>query len=208
MLQMLWQRGFIDPAIEPTKAESFCANDGKKDAFGNLIPGTWLQMMMSSLINVIQKETLLQHHGKKTLGVIVDRSPRCHSEVAGEGIARSWGCAKGKCRRLPLSDKRRKGSFRNSVRQHMGRSVTLAIQRQRMFSKRAHQCILACCHSIELSRERKSESWRKGESNDDKLGMSGCLVEKVIKKHKSHRGAADFDSARIDAQCHEKWSKG
>jgi hypothetical protein len=30
--------------------------------------------------------------------------------------------------------------------------------------------------------------------------MSACyLVEKIIKKYKSHRGATDFDSAYIDA---------
>jgi hypothetical protein len=74
MLQTLWERGCVDPAIEPMRAESFCTNDGKKDAFGNLIPGTSLKTMMSSLIDFVQEETLLQHHGK-ALGVIVDRSP-------------------------------------------------------------------------------------------------------------------------------------
>ncbi len=39
----------------------------------------------------------------------------------------------------------------------------------------------------------------EGENKDNELEMSACLVEKVIKKHKSHRGAADFDSACIDA---------
>jgi hypothetical protein len=86
MLQILWERGFIDPAIEPTKAESFCTNDGKKDAFGNLIPGTSLRkMMVSSLIDFINEETLLQYHGKM-LGVLVNQSPKCHPEVAGEGM--------------------------------------------------------------------------------------------------------------------------
>jgi hypothetical protein len=30
MLQILWERGFIDPAIEPMPAEAFYTNDGKK----------------------------------------------------------------------------------------------------------------------------------------------------------------------------------
>jgi hypothetical protein len=33
MLQILWERGFIDPIIEPLKAEGFYTNNGKKDAF-------------------------------------------------------------------------------------------------------------------------------------------------------------------------------
>ena len=48
-LQMLWERGSVDPAIEPAKAEGFHANNSEKGAFGNLIPGTALRMMMSQL---------------------------------------------------------------------------------------------------------------------------------------------------------------
>jgi len=196
MLQILWERGFIDPAIEPTKAESFYTNDGKKDAFGNLIPGTSLRKMMSSLIDFINEETLLQYHGKM-LGVLVDRSPKCHPEVAGEGIEYSWGCGKGKYRRLPLTDKRRKENFRNSVRQCLDRMTVLTIERQRMFSKRARQYMLAY-HSIELSKEKR-ESGGEAESSNEKLEMSAYLVEKIIKTYKSHRGATDFDSAYIGA---------
>jgi hypothetical protein len=129
MLQVLWERGFIDPAIELSKVEGFYTNDGKKDAFGNLIPGTSLRKMMSSLIDFINEETLLQYHGK-TLGVTVDRSPKCHPEVAGEGIEYSWGCAKGKYRRLPIADKRKKDNFRNSVRECLDRTNVLTIERQ------------------------------------------------------------------------------
>jgi hypothetical protein len=38
-----------------------------------------------------------------------------------------------------------------------------------------------------------------GESNDEKLDMPGYLVEEIIKKYKSHRGAMVFESAYIDA---------
>ena len=94
MLQIPWERSFIEQ--EPTKAESFYTNDGKKDTFGNLIPWTSLRMMMSTL--------LLLYHGK-THGVIVDWSPKCHAEVAGEGIEYSWGGAKGKYCCLPCLTK-------------------------------------------------------------------------------------------------------
>ena len=70
-----------------------------------MIPETLLRNMMSTLIDFVNEETLLQYHGKM-LGVIVDRSPKCHPEVAGEGIEYSWGCSKGKYRRLPFKDGR------------------------------------------------------------------------------------------------------
>ena len=196
MLQILWERGFIDPEVEPTKAEGFYTNDGKQDAFGNLIPGTALRMMMSQLIDFIQEETLLQHHGK-TLGVIVDRSPKCHPEVAGEGIEHSWGCAEGKCRCLPLSDERRKENFRNSVRQCMDRSEVLTVERQGALSKRARQRTLAC-HSIETSKD-KSELVATGESKE-KLEMSAHLVKKIIKTHKSRTGALQILIPHVSVQ--------
>jgi hypothetical protein len=205
MLQILWERGFIHPSIENTRAAEYYTNDGKKDAFGNLIPNTSLRMMMSALIDFIKEETLLQYHGK-TLGVIVDRTPKCHPEVAGEGIEYSWGCSKGKYRRLPLSAKRRKDNFRTSVRQCLDRDEVLTVERQRMFSKRARQYMLAY-QSIETSKDRsKAEATEemnndveKNENTQVKLEMSAYLVEKIIKKYKSHRGATDFDSAYIDA---------
>jgi hypothetical protein len=40
VLQILWERGFIDPSIEPIKATDHYTND--EDAFGNLIAGTSL----------------------------------------------------------------------------------------------------------------------------------------------------------------------
>jgi hypothetical protein len=71
MLQMLWERGCVDPAIEPTRAESFCTNDGEKDAFGNLIPGTSLRMM-SSLINFIQERLFCNTTKKRWESLWID----------------------------------------------------------------------------------------------------------------------------------------
>jgi hypothetical protein len=33
MLQILWERGFIDPSIEMTQAAEYYTNDGKKNTF-------------------------------------------------------------------------------------------------------------------------------------------------------------------------------
>ncbi len=59
MLQILWERGFIDPAIEPAKEEAFYNNDGKEEAVQNLIPGTSLKKMISSLIDYVNNEETL-----------------------------------------------------------------------------------------------------------------------------------------------------
>ncbi len=57
--------------------------DGRKDAFG-----------------VVQKETSL-----------VDCTPKCHCEMAGEGIEYSRGCAKNAYRAKPIGEKRGKDTY-------------------------------------------------------------------------------------------------
>ena len=90
MLQVLYERGFLDP----TKINTYTL-DGKKDEYGHLIPGTSLKEMMNFLVDFAEEETLLQYHGR-FLGVIVDRTPKCHPEIAGEGIEYDWAAAKKK----------------------------------------------------------------------------------------------------------------
>jgi hypothetical protein len=45
----------------------------------------------------------------------VVRTPKCHPEIAGEGIEYNWGCGKAFYRHLPLSAKKTKKLLRESV---------------------------------------------------------------------------------------------
>jgi hypothetical protein len=56
MLQILWERGFVDPS---KKKENYTLQ-GKKDAFGKVNPETSLKHLMSLLTDFIKEETLLQ----------------------------------------------------------------------------------------------------------------------------------------------------
>jgi len=95
MLQVLWERGFIDGS----KSEKYYPLEGRKDQFGNVDPTTSVKMLMERQMDFVEEETLLQYHGRQ-LGVIIDRTPKCHPEMAGEGIEYNCGCAKGFYRRL------------------------------------------------------------------------------------------------------------
>jgi hypothetical protein len=199
MLQILWERGFIDKNMDPKTAEQYYTNDGKKDAFGNLIEGTSLRKMMRELFDFVEEETLLQYHAR-LLGVVVDRTPKCHPEIAGEGIEYSWGCAKGTYRRLPFAEKKKKGKFLASVRRCLDRSV-LTISRQRKFSKRARQYMLAY-QSIEKKASSSKKDAQKGGDKSGEPQMSGYLVEAIIKKfkektYKTHRSAEVCDAGYI-----------
>jgi hypothetical protein len=95
---------------------------------------------MRLLTDFIEEETLLQYHGR-LLGVKVDRTPKCHPEIVGEGIKYDWGCAKGVYHRLPLYQKKTKEKFRGSVRKCMDSTGVLTIERRRLFSKGAREYV-------------------------------------------------------------------
>jgi len=98
-------------------------------------------MLMASLTDFVNEETMLQTKAKE-MGVIVDRSPVCHAEFAGEGVEYAWGASKNYYRLQPLSEKRTKESWRDLVTKCLSPEV-LTIDKVRSFSRRARRHILA-----------------------------------------------------------------
>ena len=88
MLQILYGRSFLNPAkINLNKLQ------GRKIEYYHTIPDTSLKEMVNFLVNFSQEETLLQYYGR-LLGVIVDRTPKCHYKIAGKGVEYDWAAAK------------------------------------------------------------------------------------------------------------------
>jgi len=69
-----------------------------------------------------EEESMLQSIGS-TLGVSIDRTPKCHCKLAGKGIEYSWGCAKNAYRLMPLSIKRKKETFWETVKKCLRHDV-------------------------------------------------------------------------------------
>jgi len=109
MLQILWERGWIDE----TNLKHYSIK-GRHDACGLLITGSSLKILMSNCEDFEEEESLLQAMGRE-MGITVDRTPKCHCELAGEGIEYAWGCSKNFYRSLHLNDKRGKENFRSCV---------------------------------------------------------------------------------------------
>jgi len=84
---------------------------------------------------------MLQFYARQ-LGVMIDRTPKCHPEVAGEGIEYGWGTSKVWFRRQPLSQKRGKDSFIVLVKSSVTREV-LGIKTMRKCAAKARRYILA-----------------------------------------------------------------
>ena len=133
-LQVLFERGWVDPTCI-----HLYTSEGKKGDEGNSDPtGCYysIKEIMKLQKDFIEEVTLLQYHAEK-LGILLDRTPKCHPEIAGEGIEYAWGLAKLYYRRSPIRNKRTKEKFRKLVRESTNFLTVLNIQRMRHCSKKA-----------------------------------------------------------------------
>ena len=110
LLQVLREWGFID-----ISKLSHYTMYGKENPFGVIWKDMSLKFLMSNCQDFKEEESLLQSMGR-SMGILVDRMPKCHCELAGEGIEYSWGCSKNSYHRTLLSQKRGKENFRAVVR--------------------------------------------------------------------------------------------
>jgi hypothetical protein len=181
-LQILWERGFINP----DKGITWYTWDGRKDNYDNWIPESSLKHLMSQHYDFANELTLLQFIGLE-LGITVDRTPKCHPEMAGEGIEYSWACAKNWYRNLPVAYKRTKDRFQNNIKKAASHEI-ITVERVRRFSRRARRYMMAyLALSLGFSVADASVNI------DDDMRATPLKLEKLIKAHKNHRCAMDFD---------------
>ena len=79
---------------------------------------TLIKALLNKQPDVISEMTLLQFIGDQ-IGVVVDRSPKCHPELAGEGIEYAWDTAKLFYHRCHLRTKKTRRIQEFSYREHI-----------------------------------------------------------------------------------------
>ena len=193
-MQILFERGWLNP-----EALKLYTADGKKDdasidfsldPTGSKFSINRLMQFQSDFVNEV---TLLQFHAKK-LGVKIDRTPKCHPELAGEGIEYLWALAEFFYRQSPIEDKRTKEKFKRLVYKSTDCSSVLSISGARACSKKA-------CSYMKLYKAFEDLPL----SDDDKINNEKhSILEKTIKlyskmkkKCKSHRSVADMNVADV-----------
>ena len=190
LLQVLWERGWIDNSDD--KAIQNYTIGGRKNEF-NLVQSEFsLKHLMASCTDFEEEETMLQSMASK-MGVSVDRSPKCHCEIAGEGIEYSWACAKNHYRQILLDKKRGKENFMKSVRECIAKAV-ITRERVQKFARRARHYIVGN-HVLHQMQQGLIES-ANGEQLQDSSGNLAIIpakLEQMVKKFKTHRCAMDFD---------------
>ena len=132
-LQILYERGWIDPQnLHKYTAKGKVLDDG--------VTHYSIDELMSQQEDFLQETTLLQYHAS-LLGVSLERSPKCHPEIAGEGIEYGWALSKMRYRRSPMEEKKGKESFRKLVRKCLGHTV-LDVGRMRACSRKARDYMI------------------------------------------------------------------
>ena len=104
LLQVLWERGWIDES----RLDDYAII--KKDYAGAVDKELSLQCIMESCLDFADEMTELQSMGEK-MGVRVISTTKFHAGMAGEGIEYLWGVVKSWYHFKPLHKKWKKASF-------------------------------------------------------------------------------------------------
>ena len=182
LLQILWERGYIDEDAYRRGKYSLNGKSDQKDANGVILPEfkkyiihnlmdetTDFRSELSS-IGYIMKD-LTTYHGQDFQLKI---SPKYHCEIAGEGIEYCWGMSKIHYRMVQLSDKSVKEKFDQIVKESV-KHVTK--ENARLFSARARRYMLAYTYL-----------------QSDNTKMTYCNIEKMVSDCKVHRSMLDKDT--------------
>jgi hypothetical protein len=109
LLHLLWKCGFINTDV-PDPDKKYYTKEGK-DEHGRVVLERSLEYLIRQCYDFEYEQTLLQHIGS-LLGVFIDRTPKCHCEMANKGIEYSWGLGNNAYCRFPMADKKSKEKFR------------------------------------------------------------------------------------------------
>ena len=107
MFDVAYERGLLN--LNDYNHDEFIEK-GTKNAQGLRIIQTLLKLLLSQCYDFMNEETMLQQT-IKDLGACLERSPKYHCAIAGEGIEYCWGNAKMLYRRTPYSKRSTKQDF-------------------------------------------------------------------------------------------------
>jgi hypothetical protein len=134
------------------------------------------------------------------MGAIVNCTPKCHPELAGEGIEYIWGMAKLYYRHQPLTQKRSKAKFMELVSECLS-AVNIMLSHVRKCSCHVREYIIAYKVFAQVQRDEKStqqvNGTKQGTGIDVSTQLNFDLIEKSIKTYKTHWNVMDFDKGFI-----------
>ena len=180
MLQVLWERGFIDPDISVEQRWNKYPEKGLKDNLGQVIPGTALKEIIANLKDFAEEKTLLQTKAESRstadCQIMLIRSPKCHPELAGEGIEYDWAGVKNHYRCSAPKKKKDAKGFRELVNKSL---ESIDFGQRISFSAKARQYMLA--YDVMAAWEDKTLSERLRDGQEKLPETSAQLLDDTVK---------------------------
>ena len=217
LLQVLWERGWIDPT-KCSKLDrsgkafniSFYTLKGRTENADIITeepaatePSS-LRHLMGQCTDFQQEETALQHLGSQ-LGSKVILTPKFHCEIAGEGIEYNRAHAKAKMRAAPIREKKGRANFIELVNKCLCPATVLTRTRVSKLAARARAYI---CTYYHLSHQQEGEDVAVADDNTFYTAHKQQLlfkeIERLMKKFRTHRCALDFDQGFVKAELKEE----
>ena len=171
MWQILWERGFIDPA---NKSKYTMTNEDPKYSLTDLV---------ANLRDFKEERSLIQELAF-TYGFEAIFTPKYHAEIAGCGIEYIWGAAKARYRSFTLNKKKKRPNFINSVHEAL---QVISLTTARKCDRKARTYIRAY-YTLEVLGMNPDGSDR---NDDDTITLPD--IKKLVKRYRTHRSALDFD---------------
>ena len=188
MLQILWERGWID---EDRVSEYQLLS---KDEDGEIDEELSLRFLLGSCRDFVEEKSRLEYIAS-LYDMKIWMTPKYHAEIAGCGIEYSWGALKSCYRSLPADDKKGTDGFDNCIKKAMS---ILTIETVRKCDRHARSYICAYYVLEVLPRQQRAGGEYAVENvvhnDDDDNKTTYAKIEKFKKAFKTHRCALDFDS--------------
>jgi hypothetical protein len=123
----------------------------------------------------------------RIMGVLVDRTPKCHCEYAGEGIEYSWVLMKNYYHWILLDKKRSKEKFLESIRKSMSWE-NITKERVQKFSRCARRYILGyhVLRQMQLGIIVPVGNELLGQDSNSSFAIIPEKLEQMLKKFKMH----------------------
>jgi hypothetical protein len=205
LMQVLWERGFIDES----SLDKYTLDGRKNPITGEVNLQSSLRHILANCKDFKDEETALEFLGTQ-LGVTVKLTPKFHAELAGEGIEYSWAHSKAFYRRLPLSQKRGRESFKKLVRDCTCPDSVLTKVRMEKFAARA-RAYICTYHHLEQQKERLLAAANQNSDKNDRdeiewTNQQELLyseIERLTKDMRGHRCALHFDCKFVNSVLNE-----
>ena len=197
MMQVLWERGFLNPSKSSNELMRLYRFKKDKQTKQD-IPGTSLIEIIENLPDFKTKLTLLQFWASQ-LGVIVKCSPKFHPEIAGEGVEFCWALGKNTYRTHGVEEQRTKSKYLQLEKECTCSETVITKQEVHKF-RRQMCCYMLAYYALEQAKASRDVADAANDGIDINLPeMSSALVEKIIKvykkPHKAHRNILDSEKS-------------